>query len=80
MKHVDFAMCIKIYFITSRKRKLIPRFESVIFLVSLMFFCESDFISADADCKFEFHSELNLNFGKIFRLLKLFWKGRCTES
>ena len=80
MKHVDFVMCIKICFINSRKRKLIPRLESVIFLVSLMFFCERDFISAHADYNFEFHSEVNLNFGTIFRLLKPFWEGRCTES
>ena len=41
------------------------------------YFCEGDFLSAEADYNFEFHSELNLNLRTIWGLLlKPFWKGK----
>ena len=79
MKHVDFVMYIKNIFYRQSKLKTYPTVRKCDIPRAIAIFCQ-DFISADADYNFEFHSEFNLNVGKIFRLLKPFWKGRCTES
>ena len=76
MKHVDFVMYIKNIFYRQSKLKTYPTVRKCNISRGIAIFCQ-DFISADAD--YNFHSEFNLNFGTIFRLLNLFWKGRCTE-